>query len=142
MVLASLFFFSYRHQSSKISDDLLYSCPVKSKSGCWQVSIWGCVSEAKQPSGGVLRKRCSENMKQIYRGIFGKGVLKIWSKFTGEHPCQSVISIKLKSNFIEVTLRHGCSPVNLLHFLHWVFFFFLNFNRRPKSDLKVTFSSK
>ena len=25
----------------------------------------------------------------------GKGVLKICSKFTGEHPCQSVISIKL-----------------------------------------------
>ena len=28
---------------------------------------------------------------------------------------QSVISIKLQSNFIEITLRHGCSPVNLLH---------------------------
>ena len=25
------------------------------------------------------------------------------------------ISIKLKSNIIEITLRHGCSPVNLLH---------------------------
>ena len=32
-----------------------------------------------------------------------------------EHPCQSVISIKLQSNFIEITLRHGCSPVNVLH---------------------------
>ena len=40
---------------------------------------------------------------------------KICSKFTGEHPCRSVISIKLKSSFIEVTLQHGCSPVNLLH---------------------------
>ena len=28
---------------------------------------------------------------------------------------RSVISIKLQSNFIEITLRHGCSPVNLLH---------------------------
>ena len=28
-----------------------------------------------------------------------RGVLKICSKFTGEHPCQSVISIKLQSNF-------------------------------------------
>ena len=27
----------------------------------------------------------------------------------------NVISIKLQSNFIEITLRHGCSPVNLLH---------------------------
>ena len=44
-----------------------------------------------------------------------KGVLKIFSKFTGEHPCRSVISIKLLSNFIEVTLRHRYSPVNLLH---------------------------
>ena len=44
-----------------------------------------------------------------------KGVLKICTKFTGEHPCQSAISIKLQSNFIEITLRHGCSPVNLLH---------------------------
>ena len=31
------------------------------------------------------------------------------------HPCQNAISIKLQSNFIETTLRHGCSPVNLLH---------------------------
>ena len=44
-----------------------------------------------------------------------KSILKIWSKFTGEHPCRSVISIKLQSNFIEITLRHGCSPVNSLH---------------------------
>ena len=44
-----------------------------------------------------------------------KDVLKISSKFTGEHPCQSAILIKLQSNLIETTLRHGCSPVNLLH---------------------------
>ena len=44
-----------------------------------------------------------------------KDVLKICSKFTGEHPCRSVISIKLLCNFIEIALRHGCSPVNLLH---------------------------
>ena len=47
--------------------------------------------------------------------FLGKGVLKIYSKFTVEHPCRSVISIKLLCNFIEITLRHGCSPVNLLH---------------------------
>ena len=35
----------------------------------------------KHPSGSVLKKRCSE----------------ICNKFTGEHPCQSVISIKLQS---------------------------------------------
>ena len=44
-----------------------------------------------------------------------KTVLKICGKFTGEQLCQSAISIKLQSGFIEITLRHACSPVNLLH---------------------------
>ena len=44
-----------------------------------------------------------------------KGALKICSKFTGEHPCRSAISVKLLCNFIEITLPHECSPVNLLH---------------------------
>ena len=43
-----------------------------------------------------------------------KRVLKLCSKFTGEHTSRSVIWIKLRSNFIEITLRHVCS-VNLLH---------------------------
>ena len=47
--------------------------------------------------------------------ILGKHVLKICSKFIGEHPCQSAVSIKLPNNFIEITLRHGRRPVNLLH---------------------------
>ena len=47
--------------------------------------------------------------------LLGKGVLKICNKFTGEHPCRSAISIKLQSNFIEITLRHARPPVNLLH---------------------------
>ena len=62
----------------------------------------------------------SSNKESIYRSssrdvFLGKGVLNICSKFTGENPCRSVISIKLQSNYIEITLRHGCSPVNLLH---------------------------
>ena len=44
-----------------------------------------------------------------------KGVLKICRKFTREHPYQSAISINLQSNFVEITLQHGCSPANLLH---------------------------
>ena len=35
--------------------------------------------------------------------FLGKGVLKICSKFTGEHPCRKVILIMLQSNFIEIT---------------------------------------
>ena len=50
----------------------------------------------KQPPRGVPRKRCSENMQQIYRR-------------TPMPKCD------LQSNFIEIALRHGCSPVNLLH---------------------------
>ena len=50
--------------------------------------------------------------------FLGKSVLKICITFTGEHPWRSVISIKLPYNFIEITeitLQHGCSPVNVLH---------------------------
>ena len=47
--------------------------------------------------------------------FLGKTVLKICSEFTGEHPCRSAILIKLLCNFIEITLRHGRSPVNLQH---------------------------
>ena len=52
----------------------------------------------KQPFRSVLRKRCFENMQQ-----------------TGEHPCRKEISKKLLCNFIEVWLRYGCTPVNLMH---------------------------
>ena len=44
-----------------------------------------------------------------------KVALKICSKFPGEHPYRSMISIKLFCNFNEITLWHGCSSVNLLH---------------------------
>ena len=47
--------------------------------------------------------------------FLGKVVLKVCSKFTGEHPCLSVISIKLLCNFIGITLQHGSSPENSQH---------------------------
>ena len=47
--------------------------------------------------------------------FLGKGVLKVRSKPTGEHPWWSAISIKLQSNFIGTTLWYGCSPVNFLY---------------------------
>ena len=53
--------------------------------------------------------------------LVGKGVPKICSKCTGEHPFRSAISIKLQSNFIEIALRHGCSPINLLHIFGTLF---------------------
>ena len=48
--------------------------------------------------------------------FLGKGVFKKCSQFTEEHPCRSAISIKL-----QITLRHGCSPVNALHIFRTVF---------------------
>ena len=47
--------------------------------------------------------------------ILRKCVLKLCSRFTGEYSCQNAISIELQCNFIEITLRHGCSPVNFPH---------------------------
>ena len=43
------------------------------------------------PPEVFLEKRCFENMQQIWRRI------------------------PISRNFIEITLRHGCSPANLLH---------------------------
>ena len=53
----------------------------------------------KQLPRSVLRKRCSEITQQIYRRT----------------PMP-------KSNFIEIVLRHGCSPVNLLHIFRTPFY--------------------
>ena len=66
------------------------------------------------------------NLLEITRGsqlevFLGKEVLKICSKFTGKHSRRSAISIKLLYNFIEITLRDGCSPVNLLHIFRTLF---------------------
>ena len=60
----------------------------------------------------LLEVKCRSSHQEVF---LGKGALKIWSKFTREHPFQKVISIKLQSSLIEITLRHGWSLVNLLH---------------------------
>ena len=66
----------------------------------------------------LFNRTCSVHYRSSPPEVFlGNVVLQIRGKFTGEHPCQSAISIKLQINFIEVTLRHGCSPVNLLRIL-------------------------
>ena len=61
-----------------------------------------------------FRKIFASILQKLSRPIkfLRKGVLKICSKYTGEHSCQSVISIKLLCNFIEITLRHWRSLVN------------------------------
>ena len=56
----------------------------------------------KHPPRGVLRKRSSENMQQIYRRT-------------------PTPKRDLQSNFTEITLRHGCSSVNLMHISELLF---------------------
>ena len=100
----------YRLTASLFSNSIVFSHSVKTKRACllkWAKIYWvyRCPhtihfsQKQKQPSTGVLKKTCSENMQWI----------------SGEHPWRSVISIKLQSNFMEITLSHGCSPVNLPH---------------------------
>ena len=55
----------------------------------------------KQCSRDVLRKRCYENMQQIYR----------WRPM----PKSNFNKVALLCNFIEIALRQECSPVNLLY---------------------------
>ena len=61
------------------------------------------------------------DQRQLSRGVLMKRVLKICSKFTGEHPCQSGISIKLQTSFNEIALQHGCSPENYCIFSKQLF---------------------
>ena len=59
---------------------------------------WGTKRQT-QPPRGTSRKRCSRNMQQFHRRT---SMLKC-------------VSVKLLCNFIKITVRRGCSPVNLLH---------------------------
>ena len=59
------------------------------------------------PVFNLSTEKCRSSRPEVF---LVKGVQKICNKFTGEHPCRSVISIKLQSNFIEIILRHECSP--------------------------------
>ena len=88
--------------------------------------------------------------RSSHPGVFlVKGVLKIYNKFTGEHPRRSAISIKLLCNFIEITLQHGCSPVNLLYICRttftkntsgWLLLNFTNNNFTEESLFKTPLS--
>ena len=67
----------------------------------WSYTVTTCCFSGmqKQPFKGVPRKRCSESISQIYRRT----------------PMVKCDFNKVAFNFIKIALRHGCSPVNLLH---------------------------
>ena len=53
---------------------------------------------------------CQFFQKQPSRGVLRKSVLEICSILLGEYDFN-----KVAFSFIEIALRHGCSPVNLLY---------------------------
>ena len=67
---------------------------------CFQL-FFSCFTPEAALQLGVLRKRCAENMQQIYRRT----------------PMPKCDFYKVA----EITLRHGCSPVNLLHIFRTLF---------------------
>ena len=69
----------------------------------------------KEKAGDTHKSSTTRGRSGPTEVFLGEDILKICSRFTGEHPCRSVISIKLLCHVIEITFRHGCSPVNLLH---------------------------
>ena len=75
-------------------------------------------SDQEQPSRNVPRKKCSANMQQIYR----------------RRTCRRTNFTELQSNFIEITLQHRCSPVNMLHIFRTVI------ARTPLEDAKAILS--
>ena len=76
---------------------------------CWifRENMKTDVHRKRQPSRGVLSKKCSENMQKMYRRA------------------------PMLCKFIEITLQHGCSTVNLLHIFRTLFI------RTPMEVFKV-----
>ena len=55
-----------------------------------------------------LSKNVPKNRSSHPEVFLGKSILKIWSKFTGEHPCQSAISIKLQRHLWTAASEKTC----------------------------------
>ena len=79
--------------------------------------MFGKNVDGSVPKWSQARREWQKQLSgHLCRLFLEKGVLKICSKFTGDHPCQSVISIKLllaillKSHF-ESHFWNGCSPI-------------------------------
>ena len=70
-----------------------------------------------------MEKRNEKAKEAALQIIFlEEGVLKICDRFTEEKPCRNMTLIKLLCSFIEIPLRHGSSPVNLLYIFRTPFY--------------------
>ena len=116
-VFSCMFCSIFQSNTSKASSEIClsqYFGPEESLVGSTDLTVNS--SETEQESLNYKEISNPLNNRSSHPEVFlGKDVLKICSKFSGEHPRRSVISIKLQNNFIKITLRHGCSPVYLLH---------------------------
>ena len=79
--------------------------------------VWSLFSQPVLPSLSSIpplhwnENLSGSNTKRNPSEVFlGKDVLKICSKFSGDHPRQSAITMKLQSSIIEIPLRHRCYP--------------------------------
>ena len=79
--------------------------------------VWSLFSQPVLPSLSSIpplhwnENLSGSNTKRNPSEVFlGKDVLKICSKFSGDHPRQSAITMKLQSSIIEIPLRHRCFP--------------------------------
>ena len=91
--------YQFSENIGKIFEKLLYKGVLFEK----QIPF-GCACKTlsniqKQPPRGVLRKRCPEDIQQIYRRT----------------PMPKCDSNKFAKQLYEIALRHGCSPLNFLH---------------------------
>ena len=88
-------------------------------SSCFEKKLFWMLVEIHARSEFAILSHVRRSLLDMF---LGKGVLKICSKFAGEYSCRSAISIKLQSNAIEITLPHGCSPVNFGAYFQSTFF--------------------
>ena len=72
----------------------------------------------KQPSRGVLRKRCSENMQQIYRGTSMPNVFLLAKQFYWNHTSTWVFSCKFPAYFQNTFTK--TTSGRLLLYSHWL----------------------
>ena len=94
-------------QSSCIVDLKLWPLKYCSYGSNYQIKLISNVT-----IGFITTNKVRSSRPEVF---LRKNFLKTCSNFTGEHLCQSVKSIKLLWNFIEIGLRNWCSPLHLLY---------------------------
>ena len=77
--------------------------------------FWSCMKLCKRETRKYIWWLPPKSRSSFSKVFLQKVALKMCSKFIGEHLYGSVISINLQSNFLEITLPHGCSPANVLY---------------------------